>query len=71
MKKKRPLLSRIAVEEGPFSAAGKFFLRENRRGDKKPTGPPGFLGYCAWHECACALAGGRRKAGALFSELCV
>ena len=23
----------------------------------------------AWHECACALAGGRRKAGALFSEL--
>ena len=27
------------------------------------------LGRAAWHECACTLAGGRHKAGALLSEL--
>ena len=30
---------------------------------------PQQLGRATWHECACALAGGRRKSGALFSEL--
>ena len=30
---------------------------------------PQQLGRAAWHECACALAGGRRKAGALLTEL--
>ena len=29
---------------------------------------PQQLGRAAWHECACALAGGRREAGALYSE---
>ena len=30
---------------------------------------PQQLGRATWHDCTCALAGGRRKAGALLSEL--